>query len=79
MEDAASNIRKLALVTIVAYPGNATRAAPRGDAIAMAIDPAFLVLVCYKWQLVLLQATPIKPVVGIHEMSVEGLNLFILI
>jgi hypothetical protein len=74
-----STANESVLVTVVAYPIDTTWVAARGDAIAMAIDPAFLVLVALQRQLVLLQATPINAVVFVHKVGVESFNFLILI
>ena len=66
-------------VIAVANPEDEVRIAASNDAIAMAIDPAFLKLVGCKRPHVLLQTRLIKAVVIFHEMSVEGVNFLILL
>lgn len=66
-------------VTVVANPEDEVRIAASDDAIAMAIDSAFLKLVGCKRPHVLFQTRPIKAIVIIHEMSVKGVNFLILL
>jgi hypothetical protein len=66
-------------VTAVANLKDEVRIAALDDAIAMAIDLAFLKLVGCKRPHVLLQTRLIKAVVIFHEISVEGVNFLILL
>lgn len=63
----------------MANPEDKVRIAASDDAIAMAIDPAFLKLVGCKRPHVLFQTRLIKAVVIVHEMSVKGVNFLILL
>jgi hypothetical protein len=63
----------------VANPEDEVRIAASDDAIAIAIDLAFLKLVGCKRPYVLLQTCLIKAVVIVNEMSVEGVNFLILL
>lgn len=66
-------------VTAVANPEDEVRIAASDDAIAMAIDLAFLKLVSCKRPYILLQTRLIKAVVIVYKISVEDVNFLILL
>jgi hypothetical protein len=79
LEDPTTLISSFCAVTAVANPEDKVRIATSDDVIAMAVDSAFLELVDCKRPHVLLQTCPIKAVLIVHEMSIEGVNFSILL
>jgi hypothetical protein len=75
----AANIGKPVVVTVVANPEDFAWIAAQCDAISMAIDPAFLVLVSLNRQLVFRDPLEIEAVVVVHKMSVKGFKLLIIL